>query len=43
MEDFEALELIDTAKTLGDKNIRVVGGFKLGTGHGVGSEIVYYT
>lgn len=43
MDDFQSLKFIDTAETLGDKNIRIVGGFKFGTGHAVGAEIVYYT
>ena len=43
IEDFETIKLIDTGETLGDKNVRFVAGFKFGTGHGVGAEIVYYT
>jgi hypothetical protein len=43
IEDFEQIKLIDTGETLGDKNVRFVAGFKFGTGHGVGAEIVYYT
>jgi hypothetical protein len=43
IEDYETIKLIDTGETLGDKNVRFVAGFKFGTGHGVGAEIVLYS
>jgi hypothetical protein len=40
--DITDLIVIDMFKTLGTPTIRIVGGFKFGVNHGVGSEIVLY-
>lgn len=42
MSDFEDIKLLSMMSILGTPTVRMVGGFKFGTGHGVGAEIVLY-
>jgi hypothetical protein len=40
--DILSLQILDMYKTLGEPNIRIVGGFKMGTSYQVGEEVVWY-
>ena len=43
LSDHSEVRVIDTAETLGDKNVRVVMRFTAGVQYGIGSDIVLYT
>jgi len=43
LSDHSEVRVIDTADTLGDKNVRVVMRFTAGVQYGIGSDIVLYT
>lgn len=42
MSDLEDIKIINLYDTLGEKKVRLVGGFKFGVNYGVSEEVVYY-